>query len=385
MKKNILFFFFSFLSLTSIAQNDAVNIIQKSLNASSQIKNGTYDANLRIKYLMSNDTVVINGTCRFNRFAPDTLKGAKFELSANDVHVFYDGRNKTTIYSKDSFAIVHDKWKYNLKLSGSIYHLLSDYIVNNRSNLDEAIKTPELKIQLMKDTIINNASCYHITLHPGDDATSQNIYRHIYITKDKYLLVGEVSSLDAHQHHQFTELFLQNVKINMNGLEEKYGVDLIPQGFFIKNYVPDPLSKLPSAGTPAPPFTLSSLDGKKVSLQNLKGKILIFYFWNAIDQQSRVRLMPLQKIYDKYAGKGIEVFGLNVSDRDKEHLKKFLQNKKITFPQLTDAAITGEKYNLLGLPTIYVISKDGKIIEGFVPPPKENLELKLEKLILKNQ
>ena len=385
MKKNILFLFFSFLSFTSIAQNDAVAILQKNLKANSQIKNGTYDAHLKIKYLMSNDTVVINGKCRFHRFAPDTLEGAKFELSANDVHVFYDSRNKTTLYSKDSFAIVHDKWKYNLKLSGSIYHLLSDYIVNNRSNLDEAIKTPEIKIQLMKDTIINNASCYHITLHPEDDATSQNIYRHIYITKDEYLLIGEVSSLDAHQHHQFTELFLQNVKVNIAGLQDNYGTELIPKGFFIKNYIPDQLSKLLAAGTAAPPFSLSSLEGSDISLRNLAGKISILYFWNALDQQSRVRLMPLQKIYEKFNGTGVEVIGMNVSDKNKEQLKKLLQNKKIIFPQLTDAAITGEKYNLLELPTIYVIGKDGKIIEGFVPPPKENLELKLEKLILKNQ
>ncbi|HKR07483.1 MAG TPA: TlpA disulfide reductase family protein, partial [Bacteroidia bacterium] len=114
-------------------------------------------------------------------------------------------------------------------------------------------------------------------------------------------------------------------------------------------------------------------------------KISILYFWNALDQQSRVRLMPLQKIYEKFNGTGVEVIGMNVSDKNKEQLKKLLQNKKIIFPQLTDAAITGEKYNLLELPTIYVIGKDGKIIEGFVPPPKENLELKLEKLILKNQ
>ncbi|MEP7168159.1 MAG: TlpA disulfide reductase family protein [Bacteroidota bacterium] len=385
MNKKILFCIFSFFSLPAFPQNDAVNIIQKSLSSSSQIRNGTYDARLRIKYLTGTDTALINGTCRFHRYAPDTLEGAKFDLSANNVRVLYDDRNKTTIYSKDSFAVVHDKWKFNLKFSGTIFRLLSGYFVNGRMDIDVVIKSPQIKIQLMKDTIIDNKSCYHITLHPDDDETSQNIYRQLYITKEKYFLIGEVLNLDSRNHHQFTELFLQNVKININGLDGNYGVNLIPEGFFVKNYVPDELSKLLSKGTPAPAFSLTDLEGKNISLQTLKGKIVVLYFWNAIDQQSRVRLMPLQKIYNKHNGNGVEVLGMNVNDRNKQHLKKFLQGKKITFPHLLDAAITGEKYNLLNLPTIYVIGKDEKIIEGFTPVAKENLEIKLENLIQKNQ
>src|SRR6185436_4217669 len=187
MKKIIQVLFFLFLATVSFAQNEVITILQKSLSAGTQIKNGTYDAHLRIKYLMDNDTAFISGTCRFQRFAADTLQGAKFELLSNDIRVLYDGRNKTTIYAKDSFAIVHDKWKYKLRFSGSIYHLLLNYIVNNRSNLDEAVKNPEIKKQLMKDTMINDVSCFHISMHPNDDETSQNIYRQLYISKDNYL------------------------------------------------------------------------------------------------------------------------------------------------------------------------------------------------------
>ena len=124
---------------------------------------------------------------------------------------------------------------------------------------------------------------------------------------------------------------------------------------------------------------------REVSGNSLKGKTIVLYFWNGLDQQSRVRLLPLQQIYDKYSANGVNVLGMNVSDKNKEHLNKLLQKKKITFPQLTDAANTGEKYNLLDIPTIYVIGKNGKIIEGFVPAVKENLEQKLEKLIIRNQ
>ncbi|MEO5570508.1 MAG: TlpA disulfide reductase family protein [Bacteroidia bacterium] len=376
----ILFFFF--VSINLFAQNDVTAILQKSLQASSQIKNGTYDARLKMKYLMKNDTSVLNGTCRFHHFPPDTLKGTKFELTANDIHVLYDGRKKTTIYFKDSLAVVHDKWKYPLKLTGSIYHLLSGFMVNNSSNF---ITNPEVKKQLLKDTVIDKISCYHIMLHPGDDETSQNIYRQLYIAKRDFYLMGESVSLDAHQHHQFTELFLQNIKTNVNGLNDNYGSELIPQGFYVKEYVPDQLNNLLSAGTVAPSFTLSLLDGKIVSLNKLKGKITVLYFWTAMDQQSRVRLLPLQQIYDKYSGNGVEVLGMNVSDADKEHLKKLLQGKKITFPQFADAGATSEKYNVLEVPTIYVIGQDGKIIEGFTIQPKENILTKLEKIITNSQ
>jgi peroxiredoxin len=385
MHRYFFFLIFLFLAIESFAQNDAIAIIKKSLNISAQIKNGTYDAHLRIKYLSDNDTNAINGTCRFQRYTSDTLVGAKFELTANDVRVLYDGRNKTTIYPKDNFAIVHDRWKYKLKLSGSIYHLLSAYVVNGRTDINEVIKAPATQIQLMKDTIIDNTLCYHISIHPEDNDNAQNIYRQFFISKDNNFLKGETLNLDAHNHHQFTELFLHNVKTNITGLDVDFGTGLIPKDFYIKDYIPDELSKLLSAGTIAPNFELSGLDGKKYALNNLKGKIVVLYFWSAIDQQSRVRLMPLQKIYEKYKSNDVEVMGMNVSDTDKEHLKLLLQNKKITFPQLMNAAITGEKYNIVNLPTIYVIGKDGKVIQGFIPAAKENLELKIEDLILKNK
>src|SRR2546427_8128222 len=104
MNKIILFLLFEFLSLSAIAQNDANAILQKSLQAGSQINNGTYNARLRMKYLMRNDTTVLEGSCRFHRLSSDTLKGARFELAADNTRILYDGRKKITIYAKDSLA-----------------------------------------------------------------------------------------------------------------------------------------------------------------------------------------------------------------------------------------------------------------------------------------
>ena len=68
---------------------------------------------------------------------------------------------------------------------------------------------------------------------------------------------------------------MKNVKINISGLDGNYSVNLIPKDFFVKEYVPDELSKLLSKRTSAPPFTLFDLNEKKISLQNLKGKTVI--------------------------------------------------------------------------------------------------------------
>ena len=381
------FFFYSlfFISSNLSAQNDVLAILQKSQKASSQINNGTYDAHLQMKYLERNDTLMLNGHCRFQRYSADSLIGAKFEIEANNTHILYDGRKKITLFSKDSLAIVHDKWKYTLKLTGSIYHLLSDYLLNGDNDFDETIKNPETKKHLLKDTVIYGNPCYHILLHPADDETSQDVYEHLFISKDNFFLIGEVLNLDAHQHHQYNQMFLQNVKTNTKSLDDNYGTDLIPAGFYIKQYLPDQLTQLLQTGTTAPPFTLTSLEGKTASMNMLKGSIVILYFWGAAYQQSRVRLLPIQKIYEKYSTKGVEVFGMNVDGGNNEHLKKLLENKKVTFTQLTEAANTGEKYNLTEIPTLYVIGKNGKIIEGFVPDARENIEEKLEKIILKNQ
>jgi peroxiredoxin len=313
----------------------------------------------------------------------DSLKGAKFEITAGNTKVIYDGRKKTTIYAKDSLAIIHDKWKYPLKLTGVLYHLLPDFFVGNLNPLKDLSANHEIKKQLMKDTTVANILCFHLLLQPADDETLKSISRHLFISKDKYYLIGEVIDLESHQHRQYSELILSDVQTNVASLSTDYSSDLIPEGFFTKEYVPDDYSKLLSSGTPAPSFHLSSADGKNYSLSNLSPEIKILYFWNGLDQQCRLGLVPLQRIADKYSS--VKVIGLNVADKGNESIKKYINKEKITFLQLLNAANTGEKYNILNVPTIYVLDKSNKIIEGFAPGSTENFEKRLEAIILKNQ
>ncbi len=385
MSKSFLTLFVIFLfRFSCYSQQDVSAILKKSIQANSQINNGSYHARYRIKYLMKRDTTLLEGNCRFQRISSDTLKGAKFEIAAGDMKIIYDGRRKTAVYTKDSLAIVHDKWKYQLKLTGVIYHLLSDYFLGNINPLKELADNLEIKKQLLKDTTIANGACYHLLLQPPDDETLKSISRHLFISKDKYYLIGEIVDLESHQHHQYSELILNDIQPNFASLNTDYSSDLIPKGFFIKVYVPDDYNKLLSSGTPAPSFYLSSTDGKNYSLPILPTKLKILYFWNGLNQQCRLGLAPLQRIADKYTS-SVTIIGLNVADEGNESIKKYITKEKITFLQLLNAANTGEKYNILQVPTIYVIDKNNNIIEGFAPGSTENFEKKLEAIILKTQ
>lgn len=376
---------FFLVTQSKVTAQDANSILQKCNAAGAKINNGKYRATYRVKYLSRNDTIVVSGNCRFHRFPADTLKNAKFEITTDNTRIFYDARKKTTLYTGDSIAIVHDKWKYPMQLTGTIYHLLSGYMVNNTADLDDAVTNTALKKTVLKDTLIGTVTCYHVSIKPLDDETSKNISRQLFISKSNYFLMGEITDLESNQHHQFTELFLQNVETNAAGLSDKYGDDLIPDGYFIKQYLPSRLNKLLPGGIVAPGFTLLSLDNKKTTLEDFKSKTTVLFFWNGLDRQCRLALPVLQKLSDTYAASGVEMVGMNVSAQEAESLKKFLNKQKITFTQLTGAVNVAEKFNIVSVPTMYVIGKDGKVIGSFSPSPQDNIQQLTESLILKSK
>ncbi|MBF0275699.1 MAG: TlpA family protein disulfide reductase [Nitrospinae bacterium] len=113
----------------------------------------------------------------------------------------------------------------------------------------------------------------------------------------------------------------------------------------------------------APDFTLYNLKGEKVSLSQLRGNIVLLHFWATWCKGCREEMPSLQKVMEMYGDKGFKVFTINIDRGDKDKILTFMEHHHVNLPVLLDTENNvRKKYEILGLPTGYLIGKDGKFI-----------------------
>jgi len=115
-------------------------------------------------------------------------------------------------------------------------------------------------------------------------------------------------------------------------------------------------------GQKAPPFTLTDLKGRSVSLAAYKGRVVVLDFWATWCRPCRIEMPRVQSIYQDLKPKGLVVLGVNYAESP-ETVKSFMeQNPSYTFPILLDkTAAVADKYKAEAIPTLVVVGRDGLI------------------------
>ncbi|HJU04704.1 MAG TPA: TlpA disulfide reductase family protein [Nitrospiraceae bacterium] len=117
-------------------------------------------------------------------------------------------------------------------------------------------------------------------------------------------------------------------------------------------------------GEKAPTFTLTSLTGETVSLDSLKGKVIVLGLFH-ICEPCMMQGTNLQKVYEATRGKDVAVVGVNSSGDSQKAVTEFLGEfpVKVTYPYLIDPKKTTDKLYGGGrfIPNVYIIDRDGVI------------------------
>lgn len=152
-----------------------------------------------------------------------------------------------------------------------------------------------------------------------------------------------------------------------------------------------PAPTLLAVGKDAPDFTVDTPDGRKVTLSSLKGKVVILDFWATWCGPCMAAMPHLEQVYQKVKTRDdVAVLAVCVSDQRSAFDKWVAANKtKYTFPFVMDPAerdaaknISRNKYGVSGIPTQFVIRKDGKIAASLVGYGGEN-DKRLEEALAK--
>lgn len=119
-------------------------------------------------------------------------------------------------------------------------------------------------------------------------------------------------------------------------------------------------------GSMAYDFTLQDIQGKEYKLSDFRGKYVLLEFSASWCGWCKLEVPFLKTVYENTRGKDFEMFTVNLDD-SREKWEEDVKKENLPWPVISDLqAFKGpvaENYNVSGIPVIYLIDRDGKILE----------------------
>jgi peroxiredoxin len=136
-------------------------------------------------------------------------------------------------------------------------------------------------------------------------------------------------------------------------------------------------------GQPAPSISYPDHLGKLQGLEKYKGKYLLVDFWASWCGPCRQAIPKVKELYSAYKDRGFEVVSISI-DTDKNAWRKAMADEAMPWEQLLsdNKDKTMEMYQFSGIPTLYLIDRDGKIVTkftGYGPDAEKEIKNVIEK------
>jgi thiol-disulfide isomerase/thioredoxin len=135
---------------------------------------------------------------------------------------------------------------------------------------------------------------------------------------------------------------------------------------------------------PAPKFSLDSMAGKPISLDQYKGQVVMINFWASWCGPCRQEMPLLQQMYAKYKPMGFTMLGVNV-EPDSKLAAGFLEKTPVTFPILFDVKSEVSKlYQVAGMPSTAIVDRKGNlrwVHKGYKPGDENEYQNQIRALL----
>jgi len=116
-------------------------------------------------------------------------------------------------------------------------------------------------------------------------------------------------------------------------------------------------------GNKAPDFTLTTFEGEEISIEDLKGKVVVVNFWASWCTPCEQEAADLENAWLQYKPRGDVVFlGIDYVDTETEAMG-YLNKFNISYPNGPDLRTRiSQAFRIQGVPETYIIGKDGKLV-----------------------
>jgi thiol-disulfide isomerase/thioredoxin len=136
----------------------------------------------------------------------------------------------------------------------------------------------------------------------------------------------------------------------------------------------------------APPFVLSTIKSERLDFKDYRGKVVMLEFFASWCPPCQTVAPELKSIYEKYMGKGFVVLAIAIDDGPNalSAVKNFVNEFAIPYPVMIDDGTVSRQYQVISIPTSFIIDKEGKIRNkhiGLLPDLASTLSKEIEILL----
>jgi cytochrome c biogenesis protein CcmG/thiol:disulfide interchange protein DsbE len=142
------------------------------------------------------------------------------------------------------------------------------------------------------------------------------------------------------------------------------------------------VGRSPLLDRPAPDFSLSDLEGRRISLADYRGRPVIVNFWASWCVPCRTEFGLFRDARAARASDGLEILGVIYQD-SAEDARRFAAQERATWPALVDpGGSVARAYGVLGIPITFYIDRGGIVrAVSYGPPPSNVLDEQLAKIL----
>jgi len=132
------------------------------------------------------------------------------------------------------------------------------------------------------------------------------------------------------------------------------------------------------SGKPVPSISYPDAEGNLQGVEKYKGNYLLIDFWASWCGPCRQSIPKVKELFGEYHEKGLDILSVSI-DKDESAWRKAMLEEKMPWEQLLspDMDKTMKKFQFSGIPTMYLIDPDGKIIRsytGYSPEAEANIK-----------
>ena len=117
---------------------------------------------------------------------------------------------------------------------------------------------------------------------------------------------------------------------------------------------------------PAPDFQVKDLNGKELSLEAFKGKVVLLNFWASWCGPCRAEIPGLIDLQERYKGQ-LQIIGMVVDEDDESVIREVVKDETINYPvAMTSGSVRMAYGGIMALPTVFVINTEGRVVQKHV-------------------